>query len=177
MLSEVIRGGENEEENDYVGPAGFGRRGQTETREHDFGLLSGALVVIGDYTPVKDLEMIIRQLASVHRIPSPEAALEFVTSITPQQRHAGVAIMEGVDAGVEKIKRRLREFLQFFTQESAEVINAFGTSGFNSLCFTAEFDVINNRPCLTITHKRKACQLRVGDCFSGLDMEWPRKTS
>lgn len=175
MLSEIIRGGEDGEDEDYVGPAGFGRHGRVETREHDFGLMSGALAVINDYQPVKDLEMIIRQLESVQCIPSPEAALEFVTSITAQQRHAGVAIMEGVDKGVEKFKGRLREFLQFFTRENAEVINAFGASNLNSLYFTAEYELLHKRPCLTITHKGKKCQLLAGDNFAGLDVKWPVK--
>ncbi|MGD9839498.1 MAG: hypothetical protein AB7F72_09860 [Afipia sp.] len=173
MLSQIIRGGEDEDESDYVGPAGFGKRGRIETREHDFGLLSGSLVLIIDYTPVKDLDMIIRQLASVHCIPSQEATLEFVTSISAEQRRAGVAIMEGVDAGVEKFKGRIREFLQFFTRENAQVINAFGTSDYNSLYFKAEFELIHNRPCLTIMHKGKPCQLLVGDSFAGLDIKWP----
>jgi hypothetical protein len=85
--------------------------------------------------------------------------------------------MEGVDAGVEKFKRRVREFLQFFTRENAEVINAFGTSGFNSLYFRAEFELIHKRPCLTITHRGKPCVLHVGDNFSGLDIKWPVKAS
>jgi hypothetical protein len=175
-LSEVIRGGEDkQEEIQYVGPAGFRGRGrlEIETREHDFGIMSGAVAVISDYNPVKELEMLIRQLESVDALPTEDAALDFIVAIDERQRHAGVAIMEGVDVGVIKFSNRLRDFLQFFTRENAAVLNAFGTSPHNNQSFSVEFELIHNRPCLRFKQRGKPCKLEIGPQFGVLDFSWP----
>jgi hypothetical protein len=176
ILSEIIRGGEDDEkENDYFGPAGFRGRGTTdiETREHNYGLMSGTLAVIQDYNPVKELEWLTRQLASVHALPTEDAALEFICAIDDRQRHAGVVIMEGVDEGIIKFTNRVREFLQFITRENAQVLNAFGTSDHNSVYFTAEYETLHKRPSLRIKQGSKTCKLEVGPQFSALEFTWP----
>lgn len=177
MLSEIIRGGEDEEESDYFGPAGFRGRGtsEIETREHDFGILNGSLAVINEFHPVKDLETVIRQLESIESRPDEEAAINFICEMSERQRHAAVAIMEGIDKGVDKFAGRLKEFAQFFTRENAEVMNAFGTSPLNSLHFTVTFEILHKRPCLRIKHGSKLCKLDVGPQFAALDYEWPVK--
>jgi hypothetical protein len=179
MLSEVIRGGEDAAESDYFGPAGFQGRGRTEieTREHNYGLMSGAVAVISDYNPAKELEFITRQMASVHALPTPEAALEFVTAIDERQRHAGVAIMEAVDEGVQKFANRVREFLQFFTRENAAVLNAFGQSPYNSIHFSVTFEKLKRGPSMRIKQGLKICKLDVGPQFCALDFDWPTAKS
>jgi hypothetical protein len=56
VLTEIIRGGEEDENNDYAGPAGFkGRSSDIETREHDFGIFAGATATVKNFDPVQDL--------------------------------------------------------------------------------------------------------------------------
>jgi hypothetical protein len=177
VLSEIIRGGEDSDETDYFGPAGFQGRGTTnvETREHNYGLMTGTLAVIQDYNPVKELEFVTRQLESVHGLPTEEAALEFVTAITEQQRHAGVAIMQAIDEGTMKFANRVKEFLTFFTRENAEVLNAFGQSPYNNMHFTVTYETLRRGPSLRIKQGAKICKLDVGPQFSALEFTWPKK--
>src|SRR5664280_1285278 len=68
ILEEIIRGGEDDVDNDYTGPAGFRGRGNIETREHNFGTMAGGLATIKNYDPVKELDTLIRQLGSIDTI-------------------------------------------------------------------------------------------------------------
>jgi hypothetical protein len=65
----------------------------------------------------------------------------------------------------------VREFLQFFARENAAVLNAFGQSPYNSIHFTASFELLQKRPSLRIKQGQKIRKLDVGPQFSALDFE------
>jgi hypothetical protein len=174
-LSEIIRGGEDDERTDYVGPAGFRGRGSTdiETREIDFGLLSGTIAVNADYNPVKELETITRQLASIDPLPTEEAALNFICEITIEQRRAAVAILEGVDWGVERFVDRLRGFEQFFTADNASILKTFGDSPHNAQGFGVVFEWRNGQSLLTFWQAGTKCALQYGNSAALANFKWP----
>jgi hypothetical protein len=69
-LSEVIDG-----ETAAYGPAGFGRHGAAQTRDIEFGILSGIMALNADYNPVAELDRISQALRPHDRGTSEEAAL------------------------------------------------------------------------------------------------------
>lgn len=179
ILSQIISSSrdddENDAENDYVGPAGIKGRGSREiqTREHNYGLLSGAIAVHSDFHPVKELEWIQRRLASVETMPTEEAALEFICSINEKQRNAAVVIMESVDVGVRRYVARVKEFLSFFTLDNARVLNAFGSSEYSPIGFSTSFETLHGRPSLRFKQGRIMCRLDIGPQFAALEFVWP----
>jgi hypothetical protein len=175
LLHEIIRGGEDDEDNDYVGPSGFRGRGNTETREHIFGTMDGSIATINNYDPVKELETVIRQLSSIDEVPTENALIDFITRISVQQRTAGVAIMTEVDRGVYKLVSRLKDFLSFFTRDNAERLNAFGTSPHNSFPFEASYGLLKGLPALAFKHRGYKCVLQLGKPCHPFSFSWPGK--
>ncbi len=143
------------------------------TRDHDYGLLAGGIAVNADYNPVKELDMVTRQLASVHGVPTEEAALDFIVTMSDAQRRAAVAIMEGVDRGTARFVQRIRDFEQFFTESNAEVMRAFGNSPYNGEGFAVEFGVYRGRAHLTFKQAGDKCDLQYTPSAALRDFVWP----
>jgi hypothetical protein len=177
VLPEIIRGGEDDEEkeNDYVGPQGFGRRGQIETREHVFGMLAGAIATVKDYNPVKELETVTRQLQSIENVPTPDGFLDFIVGMTDKQRSAAVAILELSERGAIKFANRLTTFRAFMSRPNADRLNKFGTNDHNTFQFDVEFDMIKGTPRLSIKHHGNWCRLHMNEALHGFKFEWPGK--
>jgi hypothetical protein len=176
VLQEIIRGGEDDEPNDYVGPAGFRSRGaDIETRDHDFGLLAGGIATIKNYDPVAELDWIIRQLGSINEVPTEESIIEFIADMNEQKRGAAVAIMESVDSKVHEFAQRISDFLSFFTHENAGRLDAYGTSNHNSAPFAVAYGELKGKPTLLIRHNGEKCSLQVGDACKAFTFVWPQR--
>lgn len=175
ILSEILRSGDDKKKDDYFGPRGFRSGNDTETREHRFGMMSGLLALNKDYNPVKELDNLIRQISSIDTVTDEAEVIDLICRVTDAQRHAAVAILRNVDAGVKKFTDRLEAFLQFFTRSNAEKLNAYGTSEHNSVYFTAQFETIHARPKMTLKFKGHPCVLQPSPCCYTIDTAWPQK--
>jgi hypothetical protein len=173
MLTEVIKGQEDEEKSDYFGPAGFRGTKDIQTRDHSFGMLAGAVMTQKDYQPVKELETLIRQLGSIDTITDVDTLLDFIISQPPNKRKAAVVIMTEVDKGAAKFASRMEEFLSFFTEPNATALKAFGNSPHNPLGFDVEFGLTKTGPCMVFKLGRQRCVLQVGYHCSQFRFEWP----
>lgn len=142
-LTQIIRD-EQDENDDYFGPAGLKGRGKDgiETRDFTFGLFTGHIAVIKDYNPVKELETMNRKLLAIAAHGSEAEALNFIVTMTEKERHAAVVILRDVDESIFKFRVRLKDLASFFTRENAENFNAFFTHELNSIFYRVEFTTL-----------------------------------
>jgi hypothetical protein len=85
--TQIIRDEQNEND-DYFGPAGFKGRGKDgiETRDFTFGSFNGHIAVIKDYNPIKELETMNRKLLAIAAHGSEGEALNFIVKMTERER-------------------------------------------------------------------------------------------
>jgi hypothetical protein len=177
VLTEVLRGGElDEEDNDYVGPAGFRGRGglQVETRDIDLGFIEGQTAVARDFNPMKKLDNTDRVLMSFGLLPTAEQALDLIAEhMNEHQRRAAVAILQEVDRGFAKVTQSLADFWQFFTEPNISRLNKYGMHPENPLPFETHYRSGQGRTLVTFKHRGKECRLLFADKFAKFRVDWP----
>jgi hypothetical protein len=173
-LTQIIRD-EQDENDDYFGPAGLKGRGKDgiETRDFTFGLFTGHIAVIKDYNPVKELETMNRKLLAIAAHGSEAEALNFIVTMTEKERHAAVVILRDVDESIFKFRVRLKDLASFFTRENAENFNAFFTHQLNSIYYRVEFTTIRGQPSLRFRRGGSTYDLIRGSWADKLDFNWP----
>lgn len=173
-VTEILWSKENEEDRDYFGPAGFrGRAGsETETRDHELGILKGMTALIGEYNPVKELSHITRLLESYVFTGGEENAIDFIVTMSDNQRRAAVALMQEIDRHYVKFILRLKDFESFFSRENIEVLHRYGNHPHNQFSFDANYETIRGRPRVTFRHKGRDCQLLIGSAIGNANFQW-----
>jgi hypothetical protein len=173
-LTQIIRD-EQDENDDYFGPAGLKGRGKDgiETRDYTFGSFTGHIAVIKDYNPVKELETMNRKLLAIATHGSEAEALNFIVTMTDKERHIAVVILRDVEEGIIKFKSRLKDLALFFTRENAENFNAFFTNELNSIYYRVEFTTIRGQPSLRFKRGSSTYDLIRGSWAEKLDFNWP----
>ena len=64
------------------------------------------------------------------------AAIEFIAGMSAENRKAAVAILQLADTYYDKFVRRIRDFIEFFSDMSVARLNAFGTHRLNPQSFS-----------------------------------------
>jgi hypothetical protein len=174
-LTQIIRDEQNEND-DYFGPAGLKGRGKdaVETRDHTFGSFTGHIAVIKDYNPVKELETINRKLLAIAAHGSEAEALNFIVKMTERERHVAVVILRDVEESIHKFKARLKDLASFYTRENAENFNTFFTNELNNIYYKVEFATLRGQPRLTFKRGGSTYELLRGSWADKLDFNWPR---
>jgi hypothetical protein len=174
LITEVLQNSDSEEESDYFGPAGFKGRGAggTETRDHDFGHLTGATALLSNYNPVDELAHIKRQIDSFEFSGSEENALDFIVSMTPQQRQAAVAIFQEIDASYVKFITRLLDFLSFFDRENVERLHRYGVHQLNNFPFEARYEIWKQYPRIVFRLRSQETSIVIGIFADQLNFRW-----
>jgi hypothetical protein len=151
LASQQIVRDEQNEHDDYFGPAGLKGRAKDgiETRDRAFRSFTGHIAVIKDYNPVKELETMNRKLLAIAAYGSEAEALNFIVKMTERERHVAVVILRDVEESIHKFRARLKDLASFYTRENAENFNAFFTHEFNNIYYTVEFANVGGQPRLT----------------------------
>jgi len=173
-LTQIIRDEQNEND-DYFGPAGFKDRSKDgiETRDFTFGSFTGHIAVIKDYNPVKELETMNRKLLAIAAHGSEGEALNFIVKMTERERHVAVVILRDVEESIQKFKTRLKDLASFYTRANAENFNAFFTSELNNIYYKVEFATIRGQPRPTFKRGGSTYELLRGSWADKLDFIWP----
>jgi hypothetical protein len=173
-VSEEIEREDHEDSIELYGPRGLGRPGEEQTREIEIGVFKGGTAVTKDYNPVKELDDIIRMVASLEAIPSEEAALDFIVTMTEQQRRAAVAIIEGIDSSRRKLVSSLYDFARFFAKDNIELINTYGCHSLNQFPIEAEHLTVRGTTQVSFKHWDERCTVVIGPQVHDIDHDWPQ---
>jgi hypothetical protein len=160
-----------EEKVDYLGPAGFGR-GKAKVREISLGEIIGTTAVLREYKPVKELYDVIRTINSVNFAGDEMAAIEFISGMSPEQRRAAVATLQFADTYYDKFVRRIRDFIEFFSDTSVSRLNAFGTHPLNARSFSTA--AINGRTTrvFKLNSTGEDCTIVIDKQIFSFDFSW-----
>lgn len=108
IATEIIRRAES------GGPTGMRTRGSSvQTRDVDFGTLSGMTAVLSDYHPVRTLGE-IRAAIAAHAQPDEEAAINYITDLAPARRAAVYRGLRKAARDFTALLRSLEDFRAFF---------------------------------------------------------------
>ncbi|CAA0110436.1 Uncharacterised protein [Starkeya nomas] len=173
VVSRVLRSDDSEDESDYVGPAGFGRRSGVETQETTLGLLAGQIALIKDFAPEKELAIVRRQLESVGFSFTEEEAVDFILSNQERELKVAVVILQSADEGYARLISRLREFWAFFTPENVALIHAYGVHEDSPLNVQAGYAVRGGRVDVRFKTPDQFCLLRFNQGLMTINDEWP----
>ena len=175
-LVQILRSAEDED-SDYVGPAGFRGRGgsETDSRDIEFGRVAGLTAVSRTFNPVKDLETAVRVLESFGSLPDEEGALNLICDEMRDdaKRRAAVGILQELDKAYAKLADRVNDFWRFFTRTNIQRLNQYGTHSLNHLPFEASYRSENGWTLVLLEHRRVQCRLSFADKFASFSPEWP----
>jgi hypothetical protein len=160
-----------EEHRDYLGPAGFGR-GNAEVREISLGEIIGTTAVLREYKPVKELYDVIRTINSVNFAGDEMAAIEFIATMSAEQRRATVATLQLADAYYDKFVRRIRDFIEFFSDTSVARLNTFGTHRLNPQSFSIEARLGKTTRVIKINSTGENCTIAIDKKIFSFDFAW-----
>jgi len=173
VVTRVLRSDEPEDESDYFGPAGFGRRSGVETQETRLGLMSGQIALIKDFAPEKELATVRRQLESIGLNFTEEEAMEFILSTPERELNAAVVILQSADEGYAKLVSRLREFWSFFSAENIRLIHAYGIHEDSPLNVQAGYFAKKGVVDVRFKTRDQFCHLRLEHGLMKVMNEWP----
>jgi hypothetical protein len=171
---ENLRSSEDEASGDYFGPAGFRGRGsgQIETRDHDLGHLNGTTALLSAYNPTKELAHVKRQVESFDFTGNEEEALNFIVSMTPEQKRAAVAIFQEIDRHYLKFIARLVDFSNFFERGNIEALHRYGTHPLNTFKFRATYDSWKGLPQVRFSTGGSETSIVIGLDVDNLNFRW-----
>lgn len=175
-LVQILRSAEDEE-SDYVGPAGFRGRGgsETDSRDIEFGMVAGLTAVSRTFNPLKDLETATRVLDSFDARPDDEGALNLICNEMHDdaKRRAAVAILQELEKAHAKLADRMNDFWRFFTRTNILRLNQYGTHSLNHLPFEASYRSKNGWTLVVLEHRRVQCRLSFAEKFASFSADWP----
>ncbi|WP_454683513.1 hypothetical protein [Ancylobacter moscoviensis] len=173
VVSRVLRTDDAEDESDYVGPAGFGRRSGVETQETTLGLMAGQIALIRDFAPERELTMVRRQLESVGFSFTDEDAVDFILRNSERELKVALVILQSADEGHAKLVSRLREFWSFFTPENIGLIHAYGIHEDSPINVQAGYSVKSGRVDVRFKAPDQFCLLRFDEGLMTVPDDWP----
>ncbi len=173
-LYEIIRSEEDETQDDYFGPAGFRGAGNSaaETRDVDFGFMSGTTALMNDYQPVRELNDVDRNIGFLNFEGDEEAAINFISEMTEGERRATVASLHLADKNYEKFSKRVQDCLMFFSPENIARLNQFGIHPLNHQPFSAEIKTIGPRRFVKFKEGRDTCNIPIDPDLARFDYSW-----
>lgn len=164
---------EQETNDGYVGPAGFGRGNpKREAKPIEFGQLIGTTALIGDYKPVTELSYVYRNISVIPFDGDELAAIEFIGKLTPEERRAAVATLQIADRNYDKFVRRAKDCLDFFSAESAARLNAYGTHHLNPHPFSVRIQSSLSWRMFELRTPKKRCMISIDAKVFDFDFSW-----
>lgn len=182
MVTSVIGGApeaDQERQNDYVGPAGFRGKGRynVDTRDTDLGLMAGLVALNKDFNPVKELTDIERMVASFDLRPGEAAALDFIISMSNEQRRAAVAILQSSARKFRQLVERLDEFWSFFSPDNLAAIQRYAEHPDAVFYVNIERQITGGKTIVRISNRNFSCRLVYAPPRSVSGLEWPMPSS
>jgi hypothetical protein len=113
ILSEEITG-----ELAATGPRGYRGTSGVSTRDIQFGMLGGTTALIGDYSPVKELDQITAALNHQNRGETEDAALEYIVTLNDAARRRAYVELTEAARSYSKFRNRLIDFVEFFEPDN-----------------------------------------------------------
>ncbi|WP_018407666.1 hypothetical protein [Methylocystis rosea] len=174
VLHDIIRSAEDEESDGYYGPAGFRGHGDSaaETRDVDFGFMTGTTAVMKSYHPIKELHDVERNISFLNFEGDEADAIDFIAEMTDAERHATVASLQLADKNYVRFAERVKDCLAFFSPENIERLNRFGTSTFNHQPFSATISTAGKRRIVKLRDPHGACVIIINTDILNFDYSW-----
>lgn len=137
VATEIIRRAES------GGPTGMRTRGSSvQTRDVDFGTLSGMTAVLSDYHPARTLDE-IRAAIAAHVQPDEEAAINYITGLAAARRAAVYRALRKAARDFTALLGSLEDFRAFFAASNLSRISQWAAHPDAPVGFRASFGTPN----------------------------------
>jgi hypothetical protein len=158
-----------------IGPAGFkGLGGGLNTRDIEFGVLTGSTALIGDYNPTGELNR-IRSALNAHVCGlDEEAAMNYIVDLDERRRGEAVVQLREAERSYEKFSQRLNDFREFFSVANIERINAWSSHPLNPQPFTASFVSSGGNRVFVLRGKQEVFQVVLNPVLWRTNIAWPK---
>lgn len=172
VATEILANEEEERPLIDYGPAGFRRRDEFKSRDHNYGPMHGSIAVMKDYRPVTELNDAIRYAEAFEFDGDEAAAMNFICDLTMENRGPAVTILQSLDALWLKFSERINDFAAFWSSDNLRRLNAYGTSPYSPISFEARRTVIGGRYFVILEHERVELRMQFSERLENLDRPW-----
>ena len=146
-----------------LGPAGFKGSGGQQTRNIDFGVLSGAVAVSDAFKPLARIDDIRSVLSTYAGLNSEEEALDKICDMTDAVRGKTVEVLKEADDKLQKFERDMGGFCEFFSQDNIGRINKWGDHPKNVVAINITRNEIAGAVSLVIREDGESSYIRIAD--------------
>jgi len=163
-----------EEAEEYIGPAGFRGKGryQVETRDTDLGMMIGLVALHRDFSPVKELEFIQRQLESFDTTPENDEVAELIINMTDKQRSAAVVVLKSADKKFGQLVGRVDDFWSFFSSANLDAIRRYADHPDSLIYVDVKRQTSSGRVVVRFENRNFLCRLSYAEPRTFADIQW-----